>query len=341
MKQKVLLVKTSSLGDVLHLLPALSDACRQRPELTFHWLVEEGFAEVAAWHPGVAKVIPVALRRWRKAPLLALRSGELSDFWRTLRAESYDQVVDAQGLLKSACLARLAHGPRSGLDRHSAREPLAALFYQHTFPVDRAQHALQRLRQLLASALQYPLQASPADYGLAGRFPRRSGAEYDWVFLHGTTWPSKQWPESHWVALVRLCTPHGRVLLPWGTPAERARAERIARVAPDRVTVAAKGNLTQLANWLAAAKVVVAVDTGPAHLAAALGLPLIGLYGPTDPHRTGTVGPNQHALQGRCDQLPCLKRVCPLGAHAAIHPPCFDPLSPDQVWRLLKILSEG
>lgn len=341
MKQTILLVKTSSLGDILHLLPALSDACQQRPELTFHWMVEEAFAEIPAWHPGVEKVIPVALRRWRKEPGLALRTGALPDFWRRLRAETYDQIIDAQGLLKSACLARLAQGQRLGFDRHSAREPLAALFYHTRFSIDRAQHAVDRLRQLLASALQYPLQTSPADYGLANRFPRQRTAEYDWIFLHGTTWPTKQWPESHWLELARLCVPHGRVLLPWGTSDEKARAERIARVAPDRVRVAEKGGLTTLAGLLASAKVVVAVDTGPGHLAAALGLPVIGLYGPTNPQRTGTIGFNQHHLQGACDQIPCLKRICPLKKQVSVHPPCFDPLSPDQVWRLLNILSEG
>lgn len=341
MKQTILLIKISSLGDILHLLPALSDACQQRPELTFHWVVEEAFAEIPTWHPGVEKVIPVALRRWRTHPGLALRTNALPNFWRTLRAESYDQIIDAQGLLKSACLARLARGRRSGFDRHSARESLAALFYQTKFPIDREQHALDRLRQLLASALHYPIQTSPADYGLTNRFPRRQTTEYDWIFLHGTTWPTKQWPESHWLELVRLSAPHGRIVLPWGTPDELARAERIARVAPQRVRVAEKGNLTQLAGLLVAAKAVVAVDTGPAHLAAALGTPVIGLYGPTNPQRTGTVGLNQHHLHGACDQIPCLKRICPLGEQAPIHPPCFDPLPPNQVWRLLNILSEG
>ncbi len=338
MKQTVLLIKTSSLGDVLHLLPALSDARQQRPELTFHWVVEESFAEVAGWHEGVERVIPVALRRWRKTPWSALRSGEVHRFLGALRATAYAPVVDAQGLFKSACMARLARGWRIGFDRQTARESWAAWLYQEPLAIDRAQHAVPRLRQLLAAALRYPLPDSPPDYGLTVRFPRRkgleTGADYDYVFLHGTTWSSKQWPEGLWWELARLSAPH-RVLLPWGNAEERARAERIARLAPGRIRVAPRADLTQLAVWLSAAQAVVAVDTGPGHLAAALGVPVVGLYGPTNPHRTGTVGPNSHWLQGACDRLACLQRVCPLGDP----PPCWGALSPERVWSVLGSLT--
>ncbi|MEO5364413.1 MAG: lipopolysaccharide heptosyltransferase I [Magnetococcus sp. DMHC-8] len=331
MKQPVLLIKTSSLGDVLHLLPALSDAGRHRPELTFHWVVEEAFAEVAGWHPGVTRVIPVALRRWRRQPWSALRTGEVQQCWRALRAHDYAQVIDAQGLLKSACLARLARGRRCGFDRRSAREPWAAWLYQASLAIDREQHALTRLRQLLAAALGYPAPSAPADYGLTDRFPRSAAAAYDYVFLSGTTWVSKQWPEEYWRELVRLCAP-ARVLLPWGTEAERERAGRIADAAPGRATVAPRGNLTQLALWLAAARAVVAVDTGPGHLAAAVGVPVVGLYGPTNPQRTGTVGADQQWLQGACRRLPCLMRVCPLEGE----PICWRTLPPGRVWQALQ-----
>ncbi|MBF0161504.1 MAG: lipopolysaccharide heptosyltransferase I [Magnetococcales bacterium] len=332
MKQRVLLVKTSSLGDLIHLLPALSDARQQRPELRFHWLLEESFAEVASWHPAVERVIPVALRRWRRHPWSALRSGELGQFWREVRAEEYHAVIDAQGLIKSACMARLARGRRIGLDWQSAREPWASWLYQKGLPIATDQHAVVRLRQLLAAALEYPLPRSEVDYGLAQRFPRQRGEA--WIFIQGTTWPSKQWPEQHWRELARLVAPHGPVLLPWGTVQEEERARRIAQVAPDRLRVAPKGNLTQLALLLASARGVVAVDSGPAHLAAALGVPVVGLYGPTNPQRTGTMAPEQQWLQGACPEMPCLKKICPLGEP----PPCYAHLDPERVWSLLQRL---
>ena len=143
---RVLLVKTSSLGDLIHSFPAITDAARALPGIRFDWLVEESFAEVPQWHPAVARVVPVAVRRWRRGWHRAWKSGELRAFRRDLRQQEYDLVLDAQGLLKSALPALLARGPRAGLDRSSAREGLAALFYQRRLPVARGQHAIERVR---------------------------------------------------------------------------------------------------------------------------------------------------------------------------------------------------
>jgi len=150
---RVLVVKTSSLGDVLHTLPALTDAVQRRPGIRFDWVVEEAFAEVPAWHTAVDDVIPVALRRWKHRPLQVLRAGEPQAAVRQLRRHKYDLVIDAQGLLKSAVIARFARGPRAGLDRSSAREPVAAHAYHRKYAVPREQHAVQRVRQLFAAAL--------------------------------------------------------------------------------------------------------------------------------------------------------------------------------------------
>ena len=138
---RVLLVKTSSLGDVIHALPALTDAARAIPGITFDWVVEEGFAEIPTWHPSVGNVIPVAIRRWRKNLWETIKSGEWRRFKQRLRAEKYDLVIDAQGLLKSALLTRYVKAPVAGFDRDSAREPLASRFYQRRLAVARGQHA--------------------------------------------------------------------------------------------------------------------------------------------------------------------------------------------------------
>ncbi|MAL35291.1 MAG: lipopolysaccharide heptosyltransferase I, partial [Pseudomonas sp.] len=163
---RVLLVKTSSLGDVIHTLPALTDAQRAIPGIQFDWVVEEGFAEIPAWHPAVAQVIPVAIRRWRKHPLQTLRTGEWRRFKARLRETHYDLVIDAQGLLKSAWLTRYVKAPVAGLDRDSIREPLASRFYDRRYAVPRERHALERVRQLFAQALGYSIPEMIADYGL-------------------------------------------------------------------------------------------------------------------------------------------------------------------------------
>ena len=225
---KVLLVKTSSLGDVVHTLPALTDAQRALPGIQFDWVVEEGFAEIPAWHPAVAQVIPVAIRRWRKHPLQTLRKGEWQRFKARLREGRYDLVIDAQGLLKSAWLTRYVKAPVAGLDRESAREPIAARFYDRCYAVPRDQHALERVRQLFAQALAYPLPQDVADYGLDREQMAAPSDQPYLLFLHGTTWPSKHWPEAYWRELTERMSDFGwAIRLPWGNAEEKARAERI------------------------------------------------------------------------------------------------------------------
>ncbi len=194
-------------------------------------MVEEGFAEIPAWHPAVARVIPVAIRRWRKNLWQTLRNGEWRRFKQRLKEVDYDLVIDAQGLLKSAWLTRyVGKTPVAGLDRDSAREPLASRFYRRAYPVAWGQHAVERTRQLFAQALDYPLPESVGDYGLdreqlADADP---GAPY-LVFLHGTTWVTKHWPEAYWRELAeRMCERGWSVRLPWGSAAERERAGRLA-----------------------------------------------------------------------------------------------------------------
>ena len=331
---RVLLVKTSSLGDLIHSFPALSDAGRVNPGIRFDWLVEEGFAEVPAWHPGVLDVIPIGLRRWRRGWRKAWDKGELREFARLLRRRHYDLVIDAQGLIKSALPAMLAHGPRAGLDRASAREPLSALFYQRRYRVEREQHAVERVRQLFAQALAYPLPVDPPDYGL--RFSHAHDAsQRRLVLLHGTTWPSKHWPESSWAELARLAAGEGfEVILPWGDPDDRLRAERIIGAA-GAGELLPRQELSDLARTLAAASGVVGVDSGLAHLAAAVGTPAVTLYGPTRTGLTGALGPRQLNLAAEFECAPCMKRECDYRGPADVEPACFGTLPSDLVFARL------
>lgn len=325
---RVLLVKTSSLGDVVHTLPALTDAQRAMPGIQFDWVVEEGFAEIPAWHPAVAQVIPVAIRRWRKHPLKTLRSGEWRRLKARLRETRYDLVIDAQGLLKSAWLTRYVKASVAGLDRDSAREPLAARFYDRRYSVPRDQHALERVRQLFAQALGYPVPETVAIYGLDRGLLVTPNEQPYLLFLHGTTWPSKHWPEPYWRELAQRMSEFGwAIRLPWGSAEEKARAERIADGLPG-VAVLPKLNLGGIAKVVAGARACVAVDTGLGHLAAALDVPSISLYGPTLPGRVGAYGRSQVHL-------------CASGPNAGKgdrHKPCFDELQPERVASELKAL---
>ncbi|MEJ2631028.1 MAG: lipopolysaccharide heptosyltransferase I [Acidihalobacter sp.] len=328
---RLLLIKMSSLGDVIHVLTAVSDASRIVPGLRVDWVVEEGLAEIPAWHPAVERVIPIGLRRWRRN--WRATRGERRAFRERVRERRYDLVLDAQGLIKSALVARLARGPRWGLDRRSAREPLAALAYGHRVAVARDQHAVPRLRQLFAAALGYEPPGTDADYGIDRERLPATAYEADLVFLHGTTWMTKHWPEEYWQALAARAAQAGRrVLLPWGSDAERERAERIAAAAPQAVEVLPRLGLGELAGVLGRVRAVVGVDTGLAHLAAALGVPSVTLYGPTRPDRTGTYGPGQVHLSAEFACAPCMSRTCTYRGSADVEPACFGTLPSERVW---------
>ncbi len=352
----VLIIKTSSLGDVIHTLPALTDASRAIPGIRFDWAVEEAFSEIPSWHPAVERVIPVAIRRWRKAPVKALLSGEWFRCTRALAATRYDATIDAQGLLKSAILTRYTSRPVHGLDRSCAREPLASRFYTHLHVVPPGQHAVERVRGLFAQALGYTVPEGPGDYGLdrARLRPDPAAPATDapyLLFLHGTTWPTKHWPEAYWRRLVALAAGAGwQIRLPWGNAAERARAERLAAAAPG-VTVLPRLTLAGMAGQIAGASACVSVDTGLGHLAAAFGVPTVSLFGPTDPGYTGAWGANQFHLASNFPCSPCLQKRCSYHPQpeeaarfdlASEQPLCFTRLDPGRVWTAVEaVITHG
>lgn len=308
------MIKTSSLGDVIHTLPAITDTVKAIPNIQFDWVVEESFAEIPSWHPAVAEVIPVAIRRWRKNIWQTWKSGEWKAFKQKVRNQHYDLVIDAQGLLKSAWLTRYVKAPVVGLDKLSVREPLASRFYQQSYAVAWGQHAVERVRQLFAQALGYQVPTTLGDYGLDRSLVLGDTKITDQpylLFLHGTTWEAKHWPEYYWRQLAELVSAQGiDIKLPWGNVAEKARAERIA-AGLAQVEVLPKLNLKGIAGVLAGAKACVAVDTGLGHLAAALDIPTLSLFGPTNPVLTGSYGKDQQHLIGKYPAcIPCLKKHC-------------------------------
>jgi heptosyltransferase-1 len=300
---KILFVKTSSLGDVVHNCPAVSDAARKLPAAEIDWVVEEPFAAIAAMHASVRRVIPVRLRRWRGQWWRSATWREIGEFRAAVSAERYDAVIDTQSLIKSALVAACALGERHGMDSSSAREPLAARFYQHRHAVPRGLHAVERNRRLTAAALGYRLDLV-LDYGLApitGEAPDAYA-----VFLTMTSRADKLWPEERWIEAGRALGT--RVVLPWGSDAERLRAARIAAALP-QAEVAPRMTLEQLARLFVRAQAVIGVDTGLTHLAAALGARTVGIYCGSDPALTGIYGAPRAANVGALGAVPSAAEV--------------------------------
>jgi len=332
--KRVLLIKLTSLGDLIHALPALSDAKDARPELEFDWVIDENFQEIARWHPAVKGVVTSNHRQWREALTHPATLGSMSHLIAGIRAVEYDLVIDAQGNFKTALLSMFARGPRAGFDRHSVREWIAHLAYQRRFAVSRNAHAIERLRLLFAAALDYPVPASLPDFRLQReRFvkPKVDLPKEYLIFVHNASWKTKLWPEAHWEELLKRSIQAGfKVLLPWGNSQEEARARRLA--VHSEIQVLPKLTLSEMGYVLDRARACVCMDTGLSHLTAALNVPSITLYGSTDSGLIGASGPSQVHLKSDRFCSPCQKKTC---RYSSTENPCLQQITPDRVYKEL------
>ena len=310
---RVLLVKLSSLGDVLHNLPVVSDLARAMPEIEIDWVTEAPYAALLALHPQVRRVYTIHLRDLKKHWYSPAAWSTFMADKAALSKQTYDTILDTQGLIKSALVARVANGPIAGFSRETAREPLAARGYDQHFAVSRDLHAVERNRRLAAGIFGYALSET-VNYGLRVP-PGASNAMLPTtyvVFLHATSRADKMWPEAHWIALAECLRLHEQgigVVLPWGNAAEKRTSERLATAIPAAIVPAAM-SLLDAASLLARARGVVGVDTGLAHLSVALARPTVGLYLTTSPVLTGLYGSDSAInLGGGNPKLPVVPSV--------------------------------
>jgi heptosyltransferase-1 len=304
----VLFVKTSSLGDVIHHMPALTEARARRPAFRFAWVVEESFAPLVRLHPAVDVVIPVASRRWRRSLPWPSTWREIEAFRRTLRARHYDAIIDTQGLVRSALITRVARGRRYGYDAGSIRERAASLFYDVRHSVTRDQHAIARNRALTGLSLDYSSEGRP-DYGLDRTKLSAPSADRYAVLLHATAQHGKEWPAEHWVALGQFLRARNlRLMLPWGNAREHARSVAIAAALPN-AEVPWLQPLDVVASLIAGASLVIGVDTGLLHLAGALGVPLVAIFVGSEPGLTGPIGQGPIAVVGGKGEIPTIDAV--------------------------------
>jgi len=311
---KVLVVRLSAIGDVVHTLPVLAALGRAGHEVT--WLVEPAARELLTGHPQLHAVVPApSARRFR---LAAGRSA-----LRALRRESFDVALDLQGLFKSAAWARLSQARRViGFAGAARREPLSALLAHETVPVPAgAVHVIDKNLSLLrglgleaAGRREFPLPPLPA-----ALLDTRARA----ILNPGGGWTSKLWPAESYGALARTLRERGLApLVTWG-PGERALADRVAAASGGAAEVAPPTTLLEYTALARDARVVVAADTGPLHLACAVGTPVVALFGPTDPARNGPFSATDVVIRRAPACAPCYRRGCAVhdGVMAAIDAP--------------------
>jgi len=305
MPTHILIVRTSSLGDLVHILPAVSDIARHVPDARIDWVVEESFAEIPAWHPAIDHVIPVAHRRWRRAWRASRH--ERAALRQQLAGQVYDVVLDMQALMKSVWVVRQTRGQRHGLDWRSAREPLAALFYDVRHRVEFWQPAVPRQRLLAASVFGYAVE-DPPDFGLQ-TFTRDAAIGDYAMIMPSASRDDKLWPPEDWQAVFARLRSHGlHMRLLAGNAAETARARMLAG-AHDDVTVLPRMTLTETARMMAGARVMIGLDSGLTHLSAALARPTIAIYKASTPVRTPLQGAGYTASLGERGRAPSAQAV--------------------------------
>lgn len=307
MGKKILIVRTSSLGDLVHMLPAMSDIMQHVPGAQIDWIVEDSFIEIPRWHAGIHDVIPVAHRRWRKQWWSAQTRVARAALRKTLGERHYDIVLDMQGLMKSIWLVRQTHGQRHGLDRASAREPLASFFYDVRHTVKFWQPAVTRQRTLASLALGYSYSGEP-NFGLES-ITKSAEIEPYAVIMPSASRPEKLWPESDWKMVFRHLADQGlRLRLLSGNAAEAERARQLVAGIPN-TEVLPHMNLTDVAHVLASATIMVGLDSGLTHLSAGLGRPTIGVYIASTPVRTPLEGGSYTASLGERGNAPSAQTV--------------------------------
>jgi len=340
---RVLIIKLTSMGDLMHALPALTDAAKAMVDIEFDWVVDQAFADVPLWHPNVKRVIKTAHRQWKKQPITAWKDGRLPTFYQQLNEQDYDVVIDLQSNLKSAVVSWLSKGKVHGLDKNCCREKPAHWAYDYRYSVNLKQHSIEKMREFMAQVLNYELASTPADYGVD--LSRYTLPQLDFelpekylLFVHNASWLTKLWPLEAWQQLVEKAVEHGySVLLPCGNEEEFQRAQQIASVDADAYALP-RLCLNEVAAITHKAQGAVCSDTGLAHLAAVSALPTVTIYGATDTQLIGTYGQNQQHIVSDFECAPCYKRQCPLENAVNGAPVCMANITAQDVWDRLERL---
>jgi heptosyltransferase-1 len=289
----ILLVKLSSLGDVVQTMPVVADILAVHPEAQIDWVVEEAFAPLVARVEGLRRVIPIALRRWKKSWFASDTKKEWIAFKANLRAEDYDAVIDCQGLTKSALVARLAsltgHGLRGSFANKSEAcgyEWPVKFLLPHNQAMPKRIHAIARTRLLASKLLGYEVKGLPKI--VFKELPKLEVASCKIMLTHGTTRSDNEWALKNWQALAsRLIAAGGQIALPHANDSELALCQAIKKTNEDEIEILPRMGLPALLDAMAACQGVIGVDSGLSHMAVALGLPHVQIFSQDRAWRAG------------------------------------------------------
>ena len=288
------------MGDLMHALPALTEAEQNIKNISFDWVVDKGFSSVPGWHPAVDRIIETDHRNWRKQFLSSESREALNFVKKEINATDYDFVVDMQNNLKSAFLSFLSKHKVAGMDARSSREYPAHWAYSKKVTIKKSLHAIERQKKLLASTLDYA-STPDIDYGISKVKFIKPALELPVnyvVLVQNASWPTKQWPVAYWKDLVKHLDDCGvNVLLPSGSKDELMRAKDISSVS-EKATALEVLSLNEVAYIIDNADYCICSDTGLAHLSAVVNTPSLTLYGPTDTKLIGTKGKDQIHIVG-------------------------------------------
>lgn len=322
---RILIVKISALGDIIHALPVLNYLRQAAPGVEIDWVVEEQNQTILEGHPLIRNVVSINTRAWRKSPFAAGTLREVGSIVRQLRSASYDSVFDLQGNIKSGIIAALTGArKRYGFDRNGARESLNLLFTNHHIPLGPADfHISNRSLKIVSSAfdgdytsytITSHIETTPEDDQAAEELLRTTAGDIHILFHTGTTWETKKWSAESWLELGRLVLdrfPAAGILFSWGNEQERDEAEKLAAVLGNRALLLPRLRLKSLCALLKKVDLAVGGDTGPIHIAAAVGTPTVSFYRSTDARRNAPQGPRHITLQSSMPCTRCLERSCP------------------------------
>ena len=304
----ILIVKTSSMGDVVHALPVLADIRKNIRGVRIDWLVEEPFADIVRHTPLVDETIICNVRKWRRSIFSKQTREEIQALKKRLQEKKYDRVIDLQGLIKSAAVGKLAKSPIAGYDRASIKEPVASWMYDKTYPVSKKLSAVERCRQLTAQALDYVLPDTAPVFDFL--FSSEKVENKQAIFFVNTSRKTKLWPENYWIELGRLLTDEGwKVFFAWASPEEKERVEKIKNAIGQDAFVLARMKIGELMKFTATCELVVGVDTGMTHLGSAMGLPTVGIFRDYPIELVPLMGEGKKCALGGVDACPEVKEV--------------------------------